>query len=106
MEKAKFGLQWHITDKCDQRCKQCYIYEGTDKECSSELNLSTLNEILENFIQCCNKLDAEPVIAITGGDPLLYSKIWEFLELFKEKKIKFSILGNPFHLSYELVKKL
>lgn len=106
MEKAKFGLQWHITDKCDQRCKHCYIYEGTDKECSSELNLSTLNEILENFIQCCNKLDAEPVIAITGGDPLLYSKIWEFLELFKEKKIKFSILGNPFHLSYEVVKKL
>lgn len=106
MEKMKFALQWHITDRCDQRCKHCYIYEGKDKACSLELNLETLNRILEDFIQCCDRLEVDPMITITGGDPLLYPQIWEFLKILKNKDLKFSILGNPFHLNYNVTRKL
>ena len=106
MSKIKFGLQWHITDKCDQRCKHCYIYEGKDKKCSLELNLKTLNEILENFIDCCERLDCEPALSITGGDPLLYNEIWEFLDIINHKGISFHILGNPFHLDKDVVRRL
>lgn len=104
--KQRFSMQWHITDKCDQRCKHCYIYEGKDKNLSYELDLKTLNEILNNFIDSCKLMDKEPFLTITGGDPLLYAKIWEFLEIVKSKNVNFAILGNPFHLNYDVVKKL
>ena len=104
--KKAFSMQWHITDRCDQRCKHCYIYEGKDKQCEQELNLKTLEAILENFITCCDKLQRNPFLVITGGDPLLYARIWDFLEVLKEHDINFSILGNPFHLNYDVVRKL
>ena len=92
----KFSMQWHITDRCDQRCKHCYIYEGKDKKCSLELDLNTLNLILEDFISSCKQLGKEPFLVITGGDPLLYEGIWNFLEILKKNKIHFGLLGNPF----------
>lgn len=104
--KPRFSMQWHITDRCDQRCKHCYIYEGKEKEKLCELPLETLNEILENFINSCEQMGREPSLTITGGDPLLYSRIWEFLEIVKNRNVRFSILGNPFHLSYDVVKRL
>jgi len=104
--KTYFSLQWHITNKCDQRCKHCYIYAGKDKKCGLELDLKTLVKILDNFIDFCNKVGKLPYLVITGGDPLLYSKIWEFLTILHERGIKFTILGNPFHLNYDVVKRL
>ena len=106
MRKKDFVMQWHITDQCDQRCKHCYIYEGKDKQCALELDLETLNLILQNFIECCNRLNANPFLTITGGDPLLYEKIWEFIEILHSEKIRFGILGNPFHVNKQVVRKL
>lgn len=104
--RTKFSMQWHITDRCDQRCKHCYIYEGKDKKCSLELELNILKMILEDFIKSCERLDKDPFLVITGGDPLLYGRIWEFLEMVQQHNINFGLLGNPFHLSYEVVKRL
>ena len=105
-ERTKFSMQWHITDRCDQRCKHCYIYEGKDKKCGLELDLDTLKAILEDFLQTCDKLERDPFLVITGGDPLLYKRIWDFLEILKEKEVHFGLLGNPFHLDYDVVKRL
>ena len=104
--RTKFSMQCHITYRCDQRCKHFYIFEGKDKECSLELGLDILEVILNDFIESCDRLDRDPFLVITGGDPLLYARIWEFLELLKSKDLKFALLGNPFHLNYEVVKKL
>lgn len=106
MSKMLFGLQWHITDNCDQRCKHCYIFEGKDEKCLLELDLATLEKILNNFINFCNKIDRIPTLTITGGDPLLHKNFWEFTKLLKDNNIKFSILGNPFHLDYDVVNSL
>lgn len=107
MRKIPFALQWHITDKCNQRCKHCYIYEGKEKTCiSRDLSLKSLENILENFIESCDKLNRKPAIYITGGDPLLYPDIWNFLRILKEKKLEFCILGNPFHLNLDIIKCL
>lgn len=106
MTKNYFALQWHITDKCDQRCQHCYIFAGEDKDYSPEFDFVTLKQIFLNYLDMCKKMDKNPNIAITGGDPLLHDDIWKLLELFKEYNVPYSILGNPFHLDENVAKDL
>lgn len=105
MERT-FALQWHITDKCDQRCKHCYIYAGEDNVCQQELELEVLERILIDFLISCKKLDVEPFISVTGGDPLLHKNAWEFFEMLHDRNVHFGILGNPFHLNSKNAKRL
>lgn len=100
-----FTIQWHITDKCDQRCKHCYIYNG-DSTVDTELSLEQLKLVLDDFVCSCSKMERKPMLTITGGDPLLNGNIWKFLTLLHERNVKFSILGNPFHLNDKVAEKL
>ncbi len=105
MARNLFGIQWHITEKCDQRCKHCYIFNGRNQS-ENELSIDILKDILKDFIFTCKKMEKIPILTITGGDPLLYPNVWEFFEALKENNIKFSILGNPFHLDAKVAKAL
>jgi radical SAM/SPASM domain protein of ACGX system len=104
--KKGFGLQWHITNKCDQRCKHCYIYTSSKSIICKELTLKEMMNILQNYMTMCENFEVLPYIFVTGGDPLLYYDIWGYLELLHEENIPFSILGNPFHLNDDTCKKL
>ena len=106
MAQKYFGLQWHITDSCDQRCKHCYIYAGKDLCKNNDLPFEKLSVILQDFIITCKKMKRTPFISVTGGDPLLYKNVWDFVELLKQNNIKFAILGNPFHITDEVAMKL
>lgn len=100
-----FGIQWHITEQCDQRCKHCYIFNGRGLTLK-EMPLEILEEIVIDLKNSAEKMKKIPIISLTGGDPLLYSHIWEFLNILKDNHITFSILGNPFHLDSEVAQKL
>lgn len=106
MAQDYFTLQWHITDKCDQRCKHCYIFAGKDKEYSLEFPYEVLEKIFFNFMDMCKRMDRKPSIVLTGGDPILHKDFWKLLELFHSNGVPFSILGNPFHLDENVAKEL
>jgi radical SAM/SPASM domain protein of ACGX system len=104
--KEYFAFQWHITDECDQRCKHCYIFsENTCKPIKS-MNWEQMQEVLANCEDFCQMYDRLPYFYITGGDPILHPNFWQLLELLKEKEIPFTILGNPFHLTDEVCRRL
>ena len=107
-----FAFQWHITDECDQRCKHCYIFsEGHPKliempweglrvgERSSGMGLVA---VLANVERMAERMQRTPYLYITGGDPILHSRFWDFLELVHSRGIPFTLMGNPFHLSDEV----
>ena len=102
----KFSLQWHITDRCDQRCKHCYIYSRDETALCTEMGIDALKIIFRDFIDTCERMHRSPSFVITGGDPLLYPQIWELLEIFKENGVHFVVLGNPFHLSESVAARL
>lgn len=104
--KRIFTLQWHVTDACDQRCKHCYIYRGEDKKKLSAFDVETMNKVVNDFVHTCELMDCEPYFTITGGDPLLFTNIWELLEVISEKNVQFAILGNPFHLNKDVIERL
>lgn len=104
--KKYFSFQWHITDSCDQRCKHCYIFSDKKKTDLYELSIEQLKDIFNNCLNMCDRLNRTPYFSITGGDPLLHREFWSLAKLMKDSGIRFSILGNPFHLNNEICKKL
>ena len=104
--KNFFAFQWHILDECDQRCKHCYIFsEENDKELVT-MKLDEMDIVLKNCLKMCEKTNRTPYFSITGGDPILHPNFWDLLEKLYENNIQYSILGNPFHLTSDVCKRL
>jgi radical SAM/SPASM domain protein of ACGX system len=101
-----FAFQWHITDSCDQRCRHCYIFSENNHTNLKEMSWGEIESVFENCQDMCRKANRIPYFYITGGDPILHSRFWDLMELFKFHNIAFTILGNPFHLNDEVCKKL
>ena len=100
-----FAFQWHITDECDQRCKHCYIFsEGHPK--LIEMPWERLVAVLANVERMAERMQRTPYLYITGGDPILHSRFWDFLELVHSRDIPFTLMGNPFHLSDEVCQRM
>ena len=101
-----FSVQWHITDMCDQRCKHCYIFSEDNKKCIKEMNFEDIKRTYQEIKDMCKKLNKLPYLYITGGDPILHPNFWDLLEMCKKDNIPFTILGNPFHLTYDNCKRM
>ena len=100
-----FAFQWHITDECDQRCKHCYLFaEG--HPVMTEMPWERLVAVLANVERMAARLNRLPYLYITGGDPILHSRFWDFLQLVHSHGIPFTIMGNPFHLTTEVCQRL
>jgi len=75
----------HVTTKCNLTCLHCYL----DKSASIELDSQILLEIVRQFDQMQGLK-----LLISGGEPLLHSKIFEFLEKIRDYKIRKILLSN------------
>ncbi len=104
--KPYFAFQWHITDTCDQRCKHCYIFAENNHKQLTEMPYDKMEQVIENILEMCGKLDRTPYIYVTGGDPILHKDFWKLAEKLRNNNIRWSILGNPFHLNDEVCRKL
>ncbi len=100
-----FAFQWHITDSCDQRCEHCYIFSEGHPHLI-EMSLDRAKQVIEQCVTMCHKINRLPYFYITGGDPILHRDFWEILAMVKERDIPFTILGNPFHITDEVCKRL
>ena len=100
-----FSFQWHITDECDQRCKHCYIF-NKDPDDLITTSKDDLEYIFNNCMNMCNMVNRNPFFYVTGGDPILHPNFWDLIELFKENNVLFGLMGNPFHLTADVCRKL
>jgi len=85
-----FTLQWHITNDCTNHCKHCY-----DRSNRGRPGLIEVAYIIDELILFCKSYDVSPQISLSGGDPLCHPDFFEILKLISERKIAYSILGNP-----------
>ena len=107
-ERPNFTLQWHITARCDQKCKHCYMRESPTylSELNNELSLEDCKLIIDDFSNTIKKWGVPGIINFTGGDPLLRNDFFDILKYAGKKDIDFGILGNPNHITPESAKKL
>lgn len=68
--------------------------------------LEKAENVIEQCVEMCRHMNRLPYFYITGGDPILHRNFWEILALLKERDIPFTILGNPFHITNDVCKRL
>ena len=102
-----FHLQWHITERCNLKCKHCYFDE---KFLKNELSLNQLFTVFDDYIRLLKKWEfpcEASRISITGGEPLVRDDFFEFLEKCHKNKEKsrYGILTNGILLDDEKIFK-
>lgn len=106
MLKPMITYQWHITDSCDQRCKHCYLFaEDAAAHCLStpwEMLIHTLDEVED----VAARRHLVPMLAVSGGDPILHPRFWDLAAELKRRGIRWSAMGNPFHLNEDVCRHL
>jgi radical SAM/SPASM domain protein of ACGX system len=114
ISNPNFYVQWHITDRCTQRCKGCYLFQSKNYKLQhrKELNLNILSLITEDIFRTAETLKANAVFVLTGGDPMLHPEFWRLLRIINKFAKKFrvktaiDILGNPFYVNPSTALKL
>jgi radical SAM protein with 4Fe4S-binding SPASM domain len=90
-------LELQITEKCNLRCRHCYIGEIGQRE----LPVPAIRRALEEF----EEMQGLRVL-ITGGEPLLHSKFSEINRMLQDFSIRKLLLTNGLLLSREALRGL
>jgi radical SAM protein with 4Fe4S-binding SPASM domain len=109
LKPKSFHLQWHITDKCNFRCRHCYI-----KNPKRELGTQQLLMILKNYtdlirVWALNKNNKTRDLSLTGGEPLLrrdFFKILEHVHKNREMFTSVNVMSNGSTIDDKVAKKL
>ena len=90
MEKTyrDFTLQWHITHRCNLRCKHCYQddYTAFDGD-GAKLVLDQFSEVIKAY-DCIGRLN------LTGGEPLTHPKLFDILHEARARGMRTGVLTN------------
>lgn len=84
-----FGLQWHITERCNWHCRHCYQQEDID--INKELSLENLLKVFRQYLRLIRHFGTlgphKARLSITGGEPLLRNDLFPFLKkIYKYNK--------------------
>ena len=103
--KADFGFQWHITDRCNLRCTHCY---QEDYSGSGELGLDDLKRIADEIISTLSKWNKRGDIAITGGEPLLKKEMVPLIHYLEsaDEVSSLDILSNGTLINESVVEQI
>lgn len=78
-------VQWKITNKCNLKCKHCYLGKLNNNELDDKKLMSIAKKIVESNIM---------EVTITGGEALLVKTLPEIVALLIENDIKVNIFTN------------
>ena len=98
-----FHVQFHLTDKCNLKCRHCY--EG-DRKIVNEWEYNELTKAIDELDTTFTKWNVEGEISLVGGEPMMYSHLPEILRYIRKTKSisRIAILTNGTLLNDEIKK--
>ena len=96
-----FTLQWHITHRCNLRCKHCYQDDYTAFE-----SRNALSDILNQYEALLKEYGYKGHINFTGGEPLTHPDLFWLLEEAQKRGISTALLTNGTLIGKSEAKKL
>ncbi len=100
--KTEFVLQWHITHRCNLRCRHCYQHDYTAFFDDRKI----MQNILSQFEELLNTYHYRGHINITGGEPTLHKDLWWLLKECAERNISTALLTNGTTLTVQDAERL
>lgn len=96
---APFLVVWDITYACNLKCKHCYASAG--KPLEDELTTDEAKQVID-------KLDraSVPIIAFSGGEPLVRKDIFELTKYAHDKGIYVAVATNGTLISKEKAREM
>lgn len=103
-------MQFHVTGRCNLRCRHCYREEG-DVEL---LTLGDVKSVIDQFLQlreeynALHRMKKRGHINITGGEPFIRSDIKDILRYIAEhgEALSFGILSNGSFIDDDMLEVL
>jgi len=91
-----FFIQWHLTERCNLRCRHCYqggekVREMTANEVKHEIDGAT--QMFQAWEQE-HGIRVSPSIHFTGGEPFLCDGLWEVMAYAKERGYGVAMMTN------------
>ncbi|MEW6388022.1 MAG: radical SAM protein [Thermodesulfobacteriota bacterium] len=104
----EFIIQWHLTDKCNLKCRHCYQEGGLTQEMTLPEIAGVISEIVGmlEYWQEAYGIDFSPSFNITGGEPFLRPDIFTILERLAATGFDLYILSNGTLISPETARTL
>lgn len=82
-------VQWKVTNKCNLRCKHCYLGKLNHRELGKKELMSIAEKLINSNVM---------EVTLTGGEALLVSSLPKIVALFIENDIKVNIFTNALFL--------
>ncbi len=87
-----FYVQWHLTDRCNLRCKHCYYSDAPIKDLPPE----QLKGIFDKYLKSILKWKLKGTICLIGGEPILRDDFFELLDYIYTRWKEHPIFSAPF----------
>jgi AdoMet-dependent heme synthase len=91
-----FFIQWHLSERCNLRCRHCYQGErSTDEMPLPEIRkvIGEVSDMVKDWSESYG-VSFSPSMNITGGEPFLRNDLLEILGEIKKQGLKIYLLTN------------
>ncbi len=91
-----FLIQWHLTERCNLRCRHCYQGDRVPGEMSLPGINGVLDEVADTFHawEDAYGIPFSPSFNITGGEPFVRTDLAHILEAIAKKRYEVFLLTN------------
>ncbi len=92
----EFFIQWHLTERCNLRCRHCYQGERSTDEMPFREIRNVIIEVSDTVKEWSESygVSLSPSMNITGGEPFLRNDLPEILGEIKKQGLKIYLLTN------------
>jgi radical SAM protein with 4Fe4S-binding SPASM domain len=90
-----FFVQFHLTARCNLRCRHCYQTGGVP-----EMNFEEVSGAIDNVRSAIegwaidHQMEVSPSFHFTGGEPLLRRDLFDILDYARESGFSLSLMSN------------
>jgi radical SAM protein with 4Fe4S-binding SPASM domain len=92
----EFFIQWHLTERCNLRCRHCYQGGRKVREMAADEVRREIDGASEMFQAWEEEhgILVTPSIHFTGGEPLLYPGLWDVIDYSRGKGYVVAMMSN------------